>query len=75
MFIFFRKALITEKTVKLEKKNQYIFEVNPLLNKKQIKNIFEKLYKKKIQSIKIQKSPPKKKFFYRQKKAIVKFLT
>ena len=75
MFIFFKKTLITEKTIRLEKKNQYIFEVNPLLNKKQIKNIFEKLYNKKIQSIQIQKSPPKKKIFYRKKKAIVKFLT
>ena len=74
MFIFFRKTLITEKTVKLEKKNQYTFEINPLLNKKQIKNIFEKLYKKKIQSIKIQKSPPQKKNSYRKKKAIIKFL-
>ena len=75
MFIFFKKTLITEKTIRLEKENQYIFEVNPLLNKKQIKNIFEKLYKKKIQSIQIQISPPKKKNFYRKKKAIVKFLT
>jgi len=75
LFIFFRKTLITEKTIKLEKKNQYIFDVNPLLNKKQIKNIFEKLYKTKIQSIKIQRNPPKKKFSYRKKKAIVKFLT
>nr|YP_009519069.1 ribosomal protein L23 [Callipsygma wilsonis]AYC65028.1 ribosomal protein L23 [Callipsygma wilsonis] len=51
LFKYLKQLILTEKTVKLINKKQYIFEINPKLTKKQIKKIFEKNYNIKIKSI------------------------
>nr|YP_009519238.1 ribosomal protein L23 [Caulerpa verticillata]AYC65166.1 ribosomal protein L23 [Caulerpa verticillata] len=60
------KLLITEKTNKLIKQNQYIFEVDTTLTKKHIKLLLEQFYNIKIERINTLNMVSKK-------KAIVKF--
>lgn len=72
---------MTEKSTKLIEKNQYTFFINPKINKRQIKNILEDLYKVDIISVKTYNPPKKRKRFGRSegyktnyKKAIIKIM-
>ncbi|NES85298.1 MAG: 50S ribosomal protein L23 [Moorea sp. SIO2B7] len=62
------KPLITEKTNKFIKQNQYIFEVDAMITKKHIKLLLEQFYNIKIEKINTLNIIPKK------KKAIIKFI-
>jgi large subunit ribosomal protein L23 len=56
-----KSPLITEKTVKLFKKNQYIFLVDRLLSKSQLKIALKNIFEKKILHINTCILPKKKK--------------
>lgn len=51
---------VTEKAADLVKKNQYVFNIYPKVNKVEIKKAIEDLYGVKVQTVKIINIPPKK---------------
>ncbi len=50
---------ITEKAMLLAEQNQYIFEIHPKANKKQVKKAIEDVYGVHVESVRITKTPPK----------------
>jgi large subunit ribosomal protein L23 len=78
-FKVLESAHITEKATDLTKYNQYVFRVYPKVNKKQIQEAVEKLYKVNVLTVRIISVPRKKRRLGRiegwkkgYKKAIVK---
>ena len=53
--------VLTEKSVRLIENNQYTFDVEPKLNKRQIKTLIENLFQVKVISVNTHKPPRKKK--------------
>ena len=73
------RPILTEKARELSEKGQYVFEVSKLANKNEIKKAIEKLFKVKVEKVRIIKLPEKPRRFGRIfgekggiKKAIVK---
>ncbi len=74
-----KRPHISEKASYLSEKNQYIFEVSPNYNKKEIKDSVEGIYKVDVLSVKVIKIPAKRRrlgrtegFRKAYKKAVVK---
>ena len=62
IFYLVQKVHISEKASLLaEKQNQYVFRVNPLANKIEIKNAIERLFKKRVVAIRTMQCAGKKK--------------
>ena len=55
--------VITEKATKISENNQFVFKVKIDSNKKEIKEVIEKLFKVKVKSIKTIKTKGKNKIF------------
>ncbi len=53
--------VLTEKSVRLIENNQYTFDVEPKLNKVQIKQLIEDLFEVKVISVNTHRPPRKKK--------------
>jgi large subunit ribosomal protein L23 len=73
------KPILTEKATTLAQKGQYLFEVSKISNKNEIKKAIEKLFKVKVEKVRIIKLPEKPRRLRRivskkgeRKKAIVK---
>ena len=78
IFQIIHKPIITDKTTKLLEKNQYCFKVNHKVNKTEIKEAIESIFKVKVININTSHEPRKKRkvgrfYGYRThfKKAIV----
>lgn len=75
LFDSIKKPVVTEKTIRLSEKKQYIFDVDRLLTKIQIKKIFETYYGIQVKSIKTYNLAKKKKYakqyYYKSKKRII----
>ncbi|GCF08989.1 50S ribosomal protein L23 [Dictyobacter arantiisoli] len=56
-----RKGIVTEKTVKLQARNQYTFEVALQANKIDIRRAVEQLFKVKVVSVNVMRMPGKPK--------------
>lgn len=62
MLHLIRKPLITEKSLmQAQQENVYLFEVDPMANKHQIKNLIEKTYKVEVVSVRTVMQPVKNK--------------
>lgn len=62
IFYLVQKVHISEKASLLaEKQNQYVFRVNPLANKIEIKNAIERLFKKRVVAVRTMQCAGKKK--------------
>ncbi len=61
-----RKGIVTEKTVKLQKRNQYTFEVAPTATKIDIRRAVEQLFKVKVTSVNTLRMPGKPKLIRRR---------
>ncbi len=72
------RPILTEKTHRMMSEGKYVFEVNPLANKGQIKEAVEKLFNVKVEKVNVMnvKPKPKRRGWYvgrtkKWKKAIV----
>jgi large subunit ribosomal protein L23 len=61
-----RQGLITEKTVRLQERNQYTFKVAPEANKIDIRRAVEQLFKVKVVSVNVMRMPGKPKLIRRR---------
>jgi len=71
------RPILTEKARELAEKGQYVFEVSKLANKSEIKKAIEKLFKVKVEKVRIVNLPAKPRRFGRvfgKKKGIKKAL-
>ena len=55
-----RSPVLTEKSVRLMEKRQYTFDVDPRLNKLQIKRLVEDLFKVSVEGVNTHLLPPQK---------------
>jgi large subunit ribosomal protein L23 len=61
-----RHGIVTEKTVKLQEKNQYTFKVALGANKIQVRQAVETLFKVKVVKVNIMRMPGKKRMLRRR---------
>lgn len=79
IYAIIKKPILTEKTKRLAKEGQYVFEVKKDANKKEIKEAIEKIFGVKVEKVRVLKIPSKPRVFRGKlgekkgyKKAIVK---
>jgi large subunit ribosomal protein L23 len=61
-----RKGIVTEKTVKLQQRNQYTFQVAPTATKIDVRRAVEQLFKVKVTSVNTLRMPGKPKLIRRR---------
>jgi large subunit ribosomal protein L23 len=61
-----RKGIVTEKTVKLQQRNQYTFQVAPTATKVDVRRAVEQLFKVKVTSVNTLRMPGKPKLIRRR---------